>query len=72
MLPLAAILAIVITVLTALHFTYTITYQPIKNKLTNAKAKAQAAQAKQDAYNTAVLKLLAQNGIDTSKLVLEK
>ncbi|MBR4486812.1 hypothetical protein IKS57_05770 [bacterium] len=69
MLSLTAILAIVITVLTCLHITYTVTYTPIKNKITGAKQKALETQKKQDAINQAVLKVLANNGVDTTKIV---
>ena len=55
------VLAIVITVLTCLHITYTVTYTPIKNKITGAKQKALETQKKQDAINQAVLKMLAAN-----------
>ena len=58
---LVTVLAIVITVLTCLHITYTVTYTPIKNKITGAKQKALETQKKQDAINQAVLKMLAAN-----------
>lgn len=40
------ILLIVLLVLNCLHVTYTVTSAPIKNKITGAKQKAQAAEAK--------------------------
>lgn len=39
------ILLIVLLVLSCLHVTYTVTSAPIKNKITGAKQKVQAAEA---------------------------
>lgn len=40
------ILLIVLLVLSCLHITYTVASVPVKNKITGAKAKTQAAEAK--------------------------
>lgn len=68
MLSLSAILAIVITVLAALHITYTITINSIMPKVSGAKAKAKAEADKQATINQAVLEILKNNGVDTTKL----
>lgn len=68
MISLSAILAIVITILAALHITYTVTINSIVPKINGAKKAAQAEAAKQAAINDAMIKLLASNGVDTTKL----
>ena len=71
MLSLSAILAIVITVLAALHITYTVTVNSIVPKVNGAKAKAKAEAEKQAAINQAMLTLLKDNGVDTTKLTIK-
>lgn len=68
MISLSAILAIVITILAALHITYTVTIHSVMPKITGAKAKAQAEATKQAAINQAMVSFLANNGVDTTKL----
>lgn len=71
MLSLSAILAIVITILAALHITYTITVNSIVPKVNGAKAKAKAEADNQAKINQAVLALLQNNGVDTTKLTIK-
>lgn len=51
------ILLIVLIVMSSLHLTYTVTSQPIKNKITGAKAKAQEAEAKAQAQQKQIEQL---------------
>ena len=51
------ILLIVSLVFTGLHITYSLTAQPIKNKITGAKKKAAYAQAKVEAQQKQIEQL---------------
>ena len=65
---LGAILAIVITILAALHITYSVTINSVVPKISGAKQKAKAEADKQAAINQAMLTLLKNSGVDTTKL----
>ena len=68
MLTLSAILAIVITILAALHISYTVTVNSIIPKVTKSKQIAQQEAAKQAAINEAMITFMKNAGADTTKI----
>lgn len=67
------ILLIVLLVLSCLHVTYTVTSQPIKNKITGAKQKAAQAEAKAEAQQKQIeqltIALNKMSGKDIAKVL---